>query len=208
MLRILLLINCPLTRQACLELLEPDYEILTEMPTSPDNQPVDLWIIDESYLPSSPQLPERGGLGIPILLMRSRHCCATLVSDGGELIEQNLDFPWQPSEFRQQVRQLLQTRQLEVQRQQIAQLEAQNSQLQEYYQLFSSLITASTNGMLIVDAQGIVQFSNAVADSMFNRHLLHQEFGIPLLSNTATDIAIIRANQRELGMGKMKVFAY
>lgn len=211
MFRILLLINCPLTRQACLEILEPDYEILTEIPTAPANQTVDLWILDDSYLPVFRQCPQGESFNISTLLLRSYQYCTPLAPDGEKTPDQILDFPWHPREFRQQVRKLLETqhlhRHLEAQREQIAQLEAHNSQLQEQCQQLTSLIAASTNGILIVDSQGIVQFSNAVADSMFSRHLLHQEFGIPLLSETTTDIAIIRPEGGDLGMGKMKVSA-
>ncbi|WP_228016641.1 EAL domain-containing protein [Synechocystis sp. LEGE 06083] len=66
-------------------------------------------------------------------------------------------------------------------------------QLRTSQEFFSRMIVTITDGLLIVDQEGIIQFVNPAAKQMFKRRegkLLQQPFGIPFVADQVTEITL------------------
>lgn len=75
----------------------------------------------------------------------------------------------------------------------VTQQKLAEQQLRASEEFFSSMIVTITDGLLIVDQEGIIQFVNPAAREMFKRQegeLLQQPFGIPFVADQATEITL------------------
>ncbi|AIE73387.1 MULTISPECIES: EAL domain-containing protein [unclassified Synechocystis] len=75
----------------------------------------------------------------------------------------------------------------------VTQQKLAEQQLRASEEFFSSMIVTITDGLLIVDQEGIIQFVNPAAKEMFKRReheLLQQPFGIPFVANQVTEITL------------------
>jgi len=80
-------------------------------------------------------------------------------------------------------------------------------QLWESEARLHTIINSASDGLLIVDLQGIIQFVNPAAAQLFNRpisSLVHHEFGQPLTVGNVTEIDLIQG-QNLMGVGEMSV---
>ncbi|MBE9126513.1 MULTISPECIES: PAS domain S-box protein [unclassified Coleofasciculus] len=71
----------------------------------------------------------------------------------------------------------------------------------------NTIINRTSDGILIVDCQGIVRFANPAAAKLFNRtltNLLDAEFGLPIIIGDTAELRIIR-RRGELGVGEMSI---
>ncbi|MGK7928226.1 MAG: PAS domain S-box protein, partial [Spirulina sp.] len=69
------------------------------------------------------------------------------------------------------------------------------------------LLSIASDGILIVDRQGIVRFANPAAAQLFNRsldELVGSEFGQPVMKRESVELQLLRASG-ELGIGEMRV---
>lgn len=75
----------------------------------------------------------------------------------------------------------------------VTQQKLAEQQLRESEEFFSSIIGTITDGLLIVDKEGIIQFVNPAAQKMFKREelaLLQQPFGLPFVADQLTEITL------------------
>lgn len=80
-------------------------------------------------------------------------------------------------------------------------------QLWESEARLHTIINSASDGLLIVDLQGIIQFVNPSAAQLFNRpiaSLVNHEFGQPLTVGKVTEIDLIQGNHI-IGVGEMSV---
>ncbi|HEY9610646.1 PAS domain S-box protein [Allocoleopsis sp.] len=80
-------------------------------------------------------------------------------------------------------------------------------QLQESESRLNAIVNSTSDGILIVDKQGIVRFANPAAAKLFGRtleQLLNYDFGEPILVGDVAELSIIRSGG-EIGMGEMSV---
>ncbi|MGK7905351.1 MAG: PAS domain S-box protein [Hormoscilla sp.] len=80
-------------------------------------------------------------------------------------------------------------------------------QLRESETRLNTIVSSTSDGILIVDRQGWVRFANPAAALLFNRSLedlLAQEFGKPIVVGNTAELQICR-DRGELGFGEMSV---
>lgn len=80
-------------------------------------------------------------------------------------------------------------------------------QLRESETRLNTIVSSTSDGILIVDRQGWVRFANPAAARLFNRaleDLLGGEFGLPIVVNNTAELQIYR-HRGELGFGEMSV---
>jgi PAS domain-containing protein len=74
-------------------------------------------------------------------------------------------------------------------------LRGRTSELEESESRFHSIIERTADGIVIVDAAGVVQFVNPAAERLFEKSaadLVGQEFGFAVLEGETTEIDIVR----------------
>ncbi len=82
-----------------------------------------------------------------------------------------------------------------------------NERLVDRTESLSNLLETITDGILIIDSEGIVKYCNNSAKILLNRNeedLLNVEFGFPVTTNSCVEIDIIRKN-KEPGVAEMRV---
>lgn len=70
-----------------------------------------------------------------------------------------------------------------------------------------SIIAKHTDGILVVDMDGIVRFANPAAEMIFKRkmkRLIGENFGLPVVSGEITELDIVRADG-DLGVAEMRI---
>ncbi|HBY76461.1 MAG TPA: hypothetical protein DEG47_05505, partial [Cyanobacteria bacterium UBA11148] len=80
-------------------------------------------------------------------------------------------------------------------------------QLRESESRLSTIVNSISDGILIVDQQGIVEFANPAAEKLFNqpfKNLLNHEFGLPIVVGETAELGIVRPGGK-LGMGEMSI---
>jgi len=80
-------------------------------------------------------------------------------------------------------------------------------QLWESEARLHTIINSASDGLLIVDLQGVIQFVNPAAEKLFNRplsSLVDHDFGQPLTVGSVTEIDLIQGTQ-VMGVGEMSV---
>jgi len=80
-------------------------------------------------------------------------------------------------------------------------------QLRESETRLNTIVSSTSDGILIVDRQGWVRFANPAAARLFNRSLedlLAREFGLPIVVGNTAELQICR-RRGELGFGEMSV---
>jgi PAS domain S-box-containing protein len=80
-------------------------------------------------------------------------------------------------------------------------------QLRESESQLKTVVSSTSDGILIVDRQGIIRFANPAAARLFDRpltDLVDREFGLPAIAGQTTELEVIRASGR-VGAGEMSV---
>ncbi len=80
-------------------------------------------------------------------------------------------------------------------------------QLRESESRLNTVISNTSDGILIVDRQGVIRFANPAAARLFDRpltELVDREFGLPAIAGQTTELDVIRASGR-VGAGEMNV---
>lgn len=99
-------------------------------------------------------------------------------------------------------------KQAEIERdQQTAQRQQVELQLQKSESRLNAIVNSTSDGILIVDKQGIVRFANPSAAKLFGRtleQLMNYDFGEPILVGDVAELNIIRSGG-EIGIGEMTV---
>ena len=91
--------------------------------------------------------------------------------------------------------------------QQTAQRQQVELQLKESESRLNAIVNSTSDGILIVDKQGIVRFANPSAAKLFGRtleQLLNYDFGEPIVVGDVAELSIIRSGG-EIGIGEMSV---
>jgi PAS domain S-box-containing protein len=86
-------------------------------------------------------------------------------------------------------------------------LDQRTRELQASEARFRNAINRNADGIIIVDAEGIVRFINPATETLFGRkaeYLLGELFGFPLVAGEITEIDIIRRNN-DTGVFEMRV---
>ncbi|AFZ18611.1 PAS domain S-box protein [Allocoleopsis franciscana] len=90
---------------------------------------------------------------------------------------------------------------------QTAQRQQVELQLKESELRLNTIVNSTSDGILIIDKQGIVRFANPSAAKLFGRtleHLMNYDFGEPVLVGDVAELSIIRSGG-EIGIGEMSV---
>ena len=79
-------------------------------------------------------------------------------------------------------------------------------ELKETTETFQAMVWGATDGMLLVDAEGIIRYANVSAESLLQRpseKLLGSPLGSPLVSGQVTELDLIR--ETDAGVAEMRV---
>jgi two-component system cell cycle sensor histidine kinase/response regulator CckA len=80
-------------------------------------------------------------------------------------------------------------------------------ELQESRESFSSIVEKTTDGILILDQENIILYANSAAAKFFGRvtkHVVGQNFSVPIEAGQTAELAIARANGSE-GSGEVRI---
>ncbi|MHC4445466.1 MAG: ATP-binding protein [Planctomycetota bacterium] len=81
------------------------------------------------------------------------------------------------------------------------------AELQSSKANFDNIVEKSTDGIVVVDEDGIVQFINPAAEALFShkaKDLIGEVFGFPLVSGEVMELEVIRQN-KEPGIAEMRM---
>lgn len=80
------------------------------------------------------------------------------------------------------------------------------TQLQHTRERFDNIVRKSTDGIIVVDAEGDVLFANPASEEIFGREqggLLGKPFGLPIGADQTTEIDILKPDRTEIGVGEL-----
>jgi len=152
---------------------------------------------------------------MPILLMANRQNLTRINEEKKEVIDDVIVEPVKEIELQLRVENLLRSRRLSLElKHRTQELRKSNKNwqqaeatLRESKAKLNTIVTHSTDGLLVVDRRGLIRFANPAAIALFHRpDLVGQELGVPIVGEKTAEITIFE-NNGLVKIGEMKLAA-